>query len=71
MMLNSRSLTSKNTKNLITVSISTHLYGAAFNQRTVLNTFSATLVAHKAIARGGAVFLFSSFLLSSQHTISK
>ena len=35
------------------------------------NTFSATLIAHKAIARGGAVFLFSSFLLSSQHTISK
>ena len=26
-----------------------------------LNTFSATLVAHKAIARGGAVFLFVIF----------
>ena len=40
MMLNSTDLTSTNTKNNITISISTHSYRAAFNKRTVLNAFS-------------------------------
>ena len=37
MMLNSAYLTSTNAKNHIAISISTHLYRAAFNKRTVLN----------------------------------
>ena len=36
MVLNSGYLTSINTKNRITISISTHLYRAAFNTRTVV-----------------------------------
>ena len=37
MVLNSGCLTSTNTKNHITISISTHSYRAAFNKRTVLS----------------------------------
>ena len=40
MMINSAYLTSTNAKNHITISISTHSYGAAFNRRTVLNALS-------------------------------
>ena len=40
MMLNSGYLTSTNTENHITISISTNLYRAAFNKRTVLNALS-------------------------------
>ena len=41
MVLNSAYLTSANTKNHITISISTtHSYRAAFNKRTVLNALS-------------------------------
>ena len=40
MMINSAYLTSTNAKNHITISISTHLYRAAFNKRTVLNALS-------------------------------
>ena len=40
MMLNSAYLTSTNAKNDITISVSTHLYTAAFNKRTVLNALS-------------------------------
>ena len=40
MMLNSAYLTSTNAKNHITIFISTHLYRAAFNKRTVLNELS-------------------------------
>ena len=37
MVLNSGYLTSTNTKNHITISISTHSYRTAFNKRTALN----------------------------------
>ena len=40
MMLSSGYLTSTNTKNHITISISTHSYRAAFNKRTALNALS-------------------------------
>ena len=40
MVLNSGYLTSTNTKNHITISISTHLYTAAFNKLSVLNALS-------------------------------
>ena len=40
MMLDSAYLTSTNAKNHITISISTHLYRAAFNKRNVLNALS-------------------------------
>ena len=40
MMINSAYLTPTNAKNHITISISTHSYGAAFNKRTVLNALS-------------------------------
>ena len=40
MILNSAYHTSTNAKNHITIPISTHLYRAAFNKRTVLNALS-------------------------------
>ena len=40
MVLNSGYLTSTNAKNHITTSMSTHLYTAAFNKRTLLNALS-------------------------------
>ena len=40
MMINSAYLTSTNTKNHITIPVSTHSYRAAFNRRIVLNALS-------------------------------
>ena len=40
MVLNSGCLTSTNTRNHITISVSTHSYRAAFNKGTLLNALS-------------------------------